>query len=354
MTGVRIVDLVKVFGEVVAVDHVSLEVRDGEFVTLLGPSGCGKTTTLRCVAGLEVPTSGEIYLGDRLVSSPAKGVHVPPERRNMGMVFQSYAVWPHMTVFDNVAYPLKLKKLPREEMRERVNRILELVKLSGLEKRYPHQLSGGQQKRVALARALVMEPEVLLLDEPLSNLDAKLREEMRFELKDLQRKLGVTILYVTHDQAEAMAMSDRIAVMDRGRLRQVGTPVEIYRRPVDSFVAGFIGLANFLKFDGVELREGRALVRLFGEVTLECAPPLRRDGGELLLVVRPSDIEMLRERQPNTVEGVVTRVSFLGDVVDYRVRVGDQEVRVQASPAVIHEAGSRVFLKIKTGILVRA
>mgnify|MGYP000545347899 CR=1 FL=1 len=354
MTSVRIVDLVKVFGEVVAVDHISLDVGDGEFVTLLGPSGCGKTTTLRCIAGLETPTSGEIYLGDRLVSSPAKNVHVPPEKRNMGMVFQSYAVWPHMTVFDNVAYPLKLKKMPKDEIKERVRRILELVKLSGLEQRYPHQLSGGQQQRVALARALVMEPEVLLLDEPLSNLDAKLREEMRFELKDLQRKLGVTIVYVTHDQAEAMAMSDRIAVMNRGKIRQVGTPVEIYRRPADSFVAGFIGLANFLKFDRVDFEGDRAKVTVFGKVTLDCAPPLKGGEGDLLLVVRPSDIEILREPHPNTVEGTITRVSFLGDIVDYRVQVGDQEVRVQAPPDVLHQVGDIVFLKLKIGILVRA
>ncbi len=353
LAGVRLVDLVKKFGNVVAVNHVSLDIKDGEFMTLLGPSGCGKTTTLRMIAGLEVPTEGEIYIGDRLVSSPSKGVFVPPEQRNIGMVFQNYAVWPHMTVFDNVAYPLKIRKVPKEEMRERVMRALEMVRLKGFENRYPHQLSGGQQQRVALARALVMEPEVMLLDEPLSNLDAKLREEMRFEIKELQKKLGVTIVYVTHDQAEAMAMSDRIAVMESGVVHQVGSPWEIYKRPADAFVAGFIGLANFLKFDDVKIEDDRAEVTLFGgRVKVTCAPPLKKDG-ELIFVVRPSEIDLLDKPEENTVPGKVLRATFLGDIIDYLVEVEGEKIRVQTKSTVMHREGEIVHLKITHGVLVR-
>ncbi len=352
MTEVKLVNLTKKFGDVVAVDHINLHIRDKEFMTLLGPSGCGKTTTLRMIAGLEIPTEGEIYLGDWLVSAPAKGVYVPPEKRNIGMVFQNYAVWPHMTVFDNVAYPLKIKKVPKDEIRRKVMEVLELVRLKGLENRYPHQLSGGQQQRVALARALVMEPEVLLLDEPLSNLDAKLREEMRFEVKDLQRKIGVTIVYVTHDQAEAMAMSDRIAVMNQGRIHQVGTPLEIYTRPADAFVAGFIGLANFIKFDDVKIEGDKAEVTLFnGSIKLNCAPPLKRSS-KLILMVRPSEIDILKNSQPNTVEGVVKRATFLGDIVDYLVQVGDQEIRVQTRQTMLFNIEEKVYLKINRGVLV--
>lgn len=352
LAGIRIINLVKKFGEVTAVDHINLDIKDGEFMTLLGPSGCGKTTTLRMIAGLEVPTDGEIYIGDRIVSSPSKGIFIPPEQRNIGMVFQNYAVWPHMTVFDNVAYPLKIRKLPKDEIEKRVMKALEMVRLKGFENRYPHQLSGGQQQRVALARALVMEPEVMLLDEPLSNLDAKLREEMRFEIKELQKKIGITIVYVTHDQAEAMAMSDRIAVMEKGKIHQIGTPWEIYKRPTDAFVAGFIGLANFLKFDNVSIDKNIVEVTLFnGKVKLRCAPPLKKEG-ELILVVRPAEIDILKNPEPNTVEGIVRRTTFLGDIVDYLVEVDDQEVRVQTKPTEIFNPGSKVYLKINHATLV--
>ncbi len=351
MTSVRIVKLVKKFGNVIAVNNIDLEVRDGEFMTLLGPSGCGKTTTLRCVAGLEVPTSGEIYLGDRLVSAPAKGIHIPPEKRNIGMVFQNYAVWPHMTVFDNVAYPLKIRKLPKEEIKSRVRRVLELVKLEGLENRYPFQLSGGQQQRVALARALVMEPEVLLLDEPLSNLDAKLREEMRFEIKEIQRRVGITVIYVTHDQAEAMAMSDRIAVMNAGKIQQVGTPYEIYRRPANSFVAGFIGLANFIRFKSLRLSKDKAYVTLPTGEVITCAPPVK-EGNEYVVVVRPSDIELLTKPEGECIRGVIKKVTFLGNVVDYRIDVGGQEVRVETSSYEVLNPGSEVWLRIKYCIVI--
>jgi len=353
LAGVRIVDLVKKFGDVIAVNHVNLDIKDGEFMTLLGPSGCGKTTTLRMIAGLEEPTDGEIYIGDKVVSSPSKGIFIPPEQRNIGMVFQNYAVWPHMTVFDNVAYPLKIRKVPKEDIKRKVMTALEMVRLKGFENRYPHQLSGGQQQRVALARALVMEPEVMLLDEPLSNLDAKLREEMRFEIKELQRKLGVTIVYVTHDQAEAMAMSDRIAVMESGVVHQVGSPWEIYKRPADAFVAGFIGLANFLKFDDVKIEDDRAEVTLFGgRVKVVCAPPLKK-GGELVFVVRPSEIDLLDKPEDNTVPGKILRATFLGDIVDYLVDVEGEKIRVQTKATVLRKEGALVYLRINYGVLVR-
>ncbi len=353
MVGIKLVNLTKVFGKVVAVDHINLEIKDKEFMTLLGPSGCGKTTTLRMIAGLEIPSDGEIYLGDRIVSSPTKKIFVPPEKRNIGMVFQNYAVWPHMTVFDNVAYPLKIKKVPREEIEERVKRVLELVKLSGMEKRYPHQLSGGQQQRVALARALVMEPAVLLLDEPLSNLDAKLREEMRFEIRALQKRLGITVVYVTHDQAEAMAMSDRIAVMNKGKIHQVGTPYEVYKHPSDSFVANFIGLANFIEYDSLEKTENGYLVTLFGgRITLRVAPPVKEEG-KTILVIRPTDIDLFKEEKPNTAPGKIIRSTFLGDIVDYLIDIDGQKIRVQDKARTIYNEGETVYIMIHHGVLVR-
>ncbi len=353
MVGIKLINLTKVFGKVTAVDHINLEVEDGEFVTLLGPSGCGKTTTLRMIAGLEVPTDGEIYIGERLVSSAAKKIFVPPEKRNIGMVFQNYAVWPHMTVFDNVAYPLKIKKMPKDEIRRRVMDMLRLVHLEGMENRYPHQLSGGQQQRVALARALVMEPDILLLDEPLSNLDAKLREEMRFEIRSIQQKLGITVVYVTHDQSEAMAMSDRIAVMNRGRIHQVGSPYEIYKYPADSFVAGFIGLANFIKPDKVEITSDKASVEIFNhQLRLQVAPPLK-ETGEPVLVVRPMDIDVYSKPAPGSVRGKVKRSTFLGDIVDYLIDVEGTTIRVQDKSRVIHDVGETVYIRIIHGVLVR-
>ena len=350
MVEVVVRNLVKRFGSVVAVDDVSFEVKHGEFLTLLGPSGCGKTTTLRCIAGLEIPDDGEIYIGDKLVSAPRKGIFVPPEKRNIGMVFQNYAVWPHMTVFDNIAYPLKIKKLPKEEIRRRVKRVLELVHLEGLENRYPHQLSGGQQQRVALARALVMEPEVLLLDEPLSNLDAKLREEMRFEIKEIQRRTGITVIYVTHDQAEAMAMSDKIAVMNKGKILQIGTPTEIYRKPANAFVAGFIGLANFFEYRSIQFEEDHVCVELKNGYVIKCAPPVKT-GSEYVVVVRPSDIEILTRAEPDTIPGTVVKTTFLGNVVDYRIDIGGQIIRVESKSSDIIEPGSKVYLKVRYCVL---
>jgi len=248
---IQLKDMVKRFGTLEAVSHVSLDIRDGELFTLLGPSGCGKTTILRLIGGFHKPDSGAIYFGDREVSA------IPPYERNIGMVFQNYALWPHMTIFDNVAYGLKIKKTPRAQMNERVNRALSLVHLTGLEKRYPGQLSGGQQQRVALARALVLNPDVLLLDEPLSNLDAKIRQQVRTEIRKLQKDLAITAIYVTHDQEEALTLSDRIAVINHGKLQQLGSPRDLYQRPKNPFVADFIGVNNLIAGEVKESQEAK-------------------------------------------------------------------------------------------------
>ena len=245
MSSVTIKNVTKAFGDNVVIASFNQEFKDGEFITLLGPSGCGKTTMLRMIAGFEKPTSGEIWIGDKLVSSDK--VFLPPEKRDIGMVFQSYAVWPHMTVFENVAYPLHIKKIPKDEIRKNVEHVLRIVHLEQYQERIPSQLSGGQQQRVALARALVAKPKLLLLDEPLSNLDAKLRETMRFEIKEIQTTLGISVVYVTHDQTEAMAMSDRIILINRGQVQQVAPPAEIYNHPANQFVADFLGKVDFVK-----------------------------------------------------------------------------------------------------------
>ncbi len=301
----RLVEVTKRFGPTVAVDRVSLEIEEGSFFTLLGPSGCGKTTLLRVVAGFHLPDRGEVYLRERRIT------HLPPHLRGTAMVFQEYALFPHMTVEENVAYGLRMRRVPAAEARARVARVLELVGLVGQEGKYPHQLSGGQQQRVALARALVVEPEVLLLDEPLSNLDAKLRVRVREELRELQRRLGQTTVYVTHDQEEALALSDRIAVMNTGRVLQVGTPEEIYLRPKNRFVAEFVGLANFL--EGYWVSPG--VVRTAtGDLRVgQAAAP----GGRALLAVRPEEVRLHRgapEGAVNLLRGRVRSVTFLGSV----------------------------------------
>ncbi len=301
----RLAEVTKRFGPTVAVDRVSLEIEEGSFFTLLGPSGCGKTTLLRVVAGFHLPDRGEVYLRERRIT------HLPPHLRGTAMVFQEYALFPHMTVEENVAYGLRMRRVPAAEARARVARVLELVGLVGQEGKYPHQLSGGQQQRVALARALVVEPEVLLLDEPLSNLDAKLRVRVREELRELQRRLGQTTVYVTHDQEEALALSDRIGVMNEGRVLQVGTPEEIYLRPKNRFVAEFVGLANFL--EGYWVSPG--VVRTAtGDLRVgQAAAP----GGRALLAVRPEEVRLHRgapEGAVNLLRGRVRSVTFLGSV----------------------------------------
>ena len=337
MSEVRIEHVFKRFGDVTAVSDFDLTVKDGEFVSLLGPSGCGKTTSLRMIAGFERATEGEIYIGDHCVSSHIKNTFVPPEKRDIGMVFQSYAVWPHMTVTENVAYPLKIQKVPKEERAARVAEMLKLVHLDEYGSRYPHQLSGGQQQRVALARALVMRPGLLLLDEPLSNLDAKLRESMRFEISSIQKELGITVIYVTHDQSEAMTMSDRVVVMSRGVIQQIGTPYEIYRNPANKMVADFIGLVNFVEG---EVQGDRVYISGTGV----SFPNTSGITGSATIAVRPENITM--SRTSGTIEGTLVHRFYLGDAVDYRVQCKPHVIRVIVKGAELKEFtdGEKVYL----------
>ena len=337
MSEVRIEHVFKRFGSVTAVNDFNLVVKDGEFVSILGPSGCGKTTTLRMIAGFERATEGEIYIGEQCVSSSIKGSFAPPEKRDIGMVFQSYAVWPHMTVAENVGYPLKIKKVDKAERERRVQEMLELVHLGEYGKRYPNQLSGGQQQRVALARALVAAPGLLLLDEPLSNLDAKLRESMRFEILEIQKKTGITVVYVTHDQGEAMAMSDRVVVMSMGVVQQIGAPHEIYTQPANKMVADFIGLVNFMECEA----KGD---RVFLKGSKVSFPNTSKNSGEATIAVRPENITMSLDG--GQIEGQLTHRFYLGDAVDYRVKVGDHDVRVIVKGADLNSIpdGAKVYL----------
>ncbi len=302
-------------GEVVAVQDVNLEIQKGELVTLLGPSGCGKTTTLRMIAGFEFPSAGRIVLDGQEINS------LPPHQRDMSMVFQSYALFPHLTVFENVAYGPNVQRLSKKVIAERVGRVLDLVHLQGYGDRAPGQLSGGQQQRVALARALVMEPKVLLMDEPLSNLDAKLREEMRTEIRRIQRELNITSVYVTHDQIEALTLSDRIVVMNEGVIEQVGTPMEIYRFPNSRFVANFIGRANFIDGAILAQHDSKVTVRSLGEtITLSNIKREFREGEPVILIVRPEMIEI--KKKGGLYQGTVRQAVYLGDMIEYVVDVG--------------------------------
>jgi iron(III) transport system ATP-binding protein len=347
MQEVRGVGLVKTFGRVVAVDNLSFAAKAGEFLTLLGPSGCGKTTTLRLIAGLERPETGAIYLGNRLLSSSDSGVFVPPERRGMGMVFQSYAIWPHMTVFENVAFPLQELRVPRREIRDRVLAMLETVGLGGLHDRPAPMLSGGQQQRVALARALVSRPEVLLLDEPLSNLDARLREEMRFELRDMQARLGITSIFVTHDQAEAMTLSDRIIVMRAGRIEQEGKPEEVYQRPRTRFVMDFLGRANHLP---ARIGRGGDGCRV-AVVADGCGVPLHDadewdEGMEVLLAFRPEAVRAHAADGDGPWVGVVRSSIYVGGHIEYLVDLEQMTVRASGSPDSRLPVGARALLNV--------
>ena len=317
MATVNIQNVTKAFGDNVVLREFSATFRDGEFITLLGPSGCGKTTMLRIIAGFEKPTRGEVYIDGTLVSGGK--TFVPPEKRGIGMVFQSYAVWPHMNVFDNVAYPLTIRHVSKAEIKTSVERVLGIVHLTQYAERFPNQLSGGQQQRVALARALVAEPKLLLLDEPLSNLDAKLRESMRFEIKEIQRKLGITVVYVTHDQTEAMAMSDRIFLINRGDIQQCGTPQEIYNSPVNQFVADFLGNVDFFKG---EAGDGRII---FPAMDGQSIPYTGPRTGKIDVAIRPENLFFAED---GILHGVLETQYYLGDVDDCRVRVGETLVRV--------------------------
>ncbi|MBO9385631.1 MAG: ABC transporter ATP-binding protein [Thermomicrobium sp.] len=327
---VELLDVTKVFENgVVAVDRVSLQIYQGEFFSLLGPSGCGKTTTLRMIAGFEHPSAGEVLIEGRRMG------HTPPFRRNVNTVFQNYALFPHMTVFDNVAFGLRMKRIPRDEIARRVREALHLVRLSGMEERYPRQLSGGQQQRVALARALVNRPRVLLLDEPLGALDLKLRKEMQLELKHLQMTVGITFIYVTHDQEEALTMSDRIAVMNAGRVLQVGTPMEIYERPASRFVADFIGESNFLRGTVQAASSAAATVVIADRFPVEV--PADRQltvGQQVTVAVRPEKVRLVPIEAPGTnglLHGRIEEVIYIGTDTFYVVRVSDDTtIRVRS------------------------
>ncbi len=347
MSSVVLKALGKSFGAVTVVKDINLEIQDKEFVSFLGPSGCGKTTTLRMIAGFDPPSMGEISIGGRVVSSVKERIFVPPEERKIGMVFQNYAVWPHMNVFGNVAYPLKIKRLPSARIRERVLATLELVQMKDLERRYPHQLSGGQQQRVALARALVMEPEVMLLDEPLSNLDAKLREEMRFEIKDLQKRTGVTIVYVTHDQAEAMAMSDRIMLLNAATIQQVGLPRQLYQSPANRFVADFIGLINLIP---AEASAGALYLRCCRDQGPVPATVPAGLTGACLFAVRPENVKLVPPDQAG-LRGHVAKKVYLGNLIDYRVDLGGTLVRVEAPQSLEIEIGNEVGLAFERTVV---
>jgi iron(III) transport system ATP-binding protein len=334
--------------KVTALKEVSFNVNQGEFYTLLGPSGCGKSTTLRCIAGLERPNGGEIRIGDTTVAS--QRISVPANERPIGMVFQSYAIWPHMTVFKNVVFPLKQGKgrVSRSEREDRVMEALSLVHMKDLAHRPAPYLSGGQQQRVALARALVSRPQVLLLDEPLSNLDAKLREELRLEIKDLTRRLGITALYVTHDQLEALTMSDRIAVMFNGQILQEATPKELYLRPKNSFVAQFVGQVNFFEGTVQESSPVSGAVQTEQGI-LRCSVPEGLAKGEKATVaVRPESMRTSKRKEGgegNALEGKVEKAVFVGDSVDCQVSVGTKVVSTKVTLAMEIEEGDRVFLE---------
>ena len=330
-------------GQVVrAAQDVSFEVPAGKLFTLLGPSGCGKTTTLRSIAGLERPRSGEIRVGNDVVFS--RNVFIPPNRRGLGMVFQSYAIWPHMTVFENAAFPLRVS---RSFSKEKVLRVLKTVALEEFAEREATKLSGGQQQRLALARALVMEPRLLLLDEPLSNLDAKLRERMRFELKRLQRDLGITTVYVTHDQSEALALSHSIAVMSGGRIEQIGSPREIYERPRNQFVADFVGSTNFLEAR-VLARDGEfyRVSSQIGGMKVRAIEPLGTD--EIVTIsLRPEDVELSESSKDgeNTWEGTVYQKVFLGETVDFQVTVNEHQLQCKAHPSLRTRVDEKIYLR---------
>jgi iron(III) transport system ATP-binding protein len=349
MAFIEIRNLFKRFKNVVAVNHIQLEVEKGEMVTLLGPSGCGKTTTLRCVAGLERPEEGDIIIDGMPMLSQG---FVQPSKRGIGMVFQNYAVWPHMKVFNNIVYGLKLQKLPRKEIHEKAQNVLKLVGLRGLENRYPSQLSGGQQQRVALARALVRNPKVLLLDEPLSNLDAKLREELRFEIKSLVRRMGITSVYVTHDQAEAMVISDRIAVMDSGNVVQLGTAKEIYEKPTNKFVADFIGTMNFMSGEILQVFQDKkkAYVRTEFSEKMLCTLPeatAAAPGKTVYASIRPEDIEIFTEApqaKENLFKGIITHKAYLGNFLYLFISINDTKIRVQVTHYVPQEEGQELYV----------
>ena len=352
MPDVRIEKLIKRFGKVEAIAGVDIHIPEGKIVTLLGPSGCGKTTTLRCLAGFENPDEGKIWIGDQLIFDSKQKINLSPQNRGMGMVFQSYAVWPHMSVFENIAFPLRIRKAPRGEINEQVARALSMVGIEELKDRLPSEISGGQQQRVAFARAIVYEPAVLLLDEPLSNLDAKLREQMRFEILELQRKLGITTVFVTHDQEEAMVLSDEVLVMEFGKVIQRGDPEAIYFDPSNEFVADFIGKINFLNGTVTQLEEGGAVVAVEDNgfrTEIHSTRTNYARGQKVLASIRPENIEIHTSKpdhEINTWPAKLIRKNFLGGLFDMVVEVRGKELRARTPFRVDAKSGSDIFIHV--------
>lgn len=345
MAEIKIVNLRKEFGKVVAVDNLNLLIEDGELLILLGPSGCGKTTTLRCIAGFEEPQSGNIYFGEEDLTFQ------PPEKKDVGMVFQNYALFPHMTVFNNIAFGLQMRKVPKRRIKDRVEKALEMIHLQGYGDRYTHQLSGGQQQRVALSRALVIEPKLLLLDEPLANLDAKLREKMRFFVRSVQKEVGITAVYVTHDQAEAMVIADRVAVLFEGRLAQTAKPYDIYKYPATEKVADFIGLVNLVPGEVNELHS-EDLCSIIADTgdKIRCRYNGKlSQGDKVILIVRPESIKLRSSKEKitkseNYFEAKVKAKVYLGNVMDYRLNLANgTEIRVQEDPWASFAVGEKLL-----------
>lgn len=351
---IELVNCSKQYGNLPILSDVSLQIQNGEFITVLGPSGCGKTTTLRMIGGFIFPDQGSVFIRGREVTS------LPPYRRNIGVVFQNYALWPHMTVFDILAFALRIRKLPREEIARRVIRSLEMVRLTGMQDRYPSELSGGQQQRVAMARALAIDPDVIILDEPLSNLDRRLREDMRIELKRLQRSLGVTMLFVTHDQEEALSMSDKVVVMQSGRIQQVADPRTVYSRPTNSFVAGFLGSANFFPAKVVEPGAEQSWVELAGGAKVRAHGATAAAGSEVKLVIRPEWMVLQQgasSGNANEMGGVVREVIYEGSSVRYGIALGhDPEGLVflqERSNETILNPGDEVRINVANAVITQ-
>lgn len=344
MAILKVKNLSKNFGKVKAVQEVSFEATEGRVLSLLGPSGCGKTTMLRCIAGFENPDRGEIYLDDRKITS------IPPEKRGIGMVFQNYALWPHMTVYGNLAFGLQIRKVPKDEITKKIKKVLGMVQLEGYENRYPRQMSGGQQQRIAMARALIFEPGIMLLDEPLSNLDAQLREEMRFEFIELQKKLGITAIYVTHDQAEALVISDKILILDQGKMIQFGTPKEIYSNPKNKFVAGFIAVTSFIngRIDSFTEEKKKVIVKTDDGLVIHGFNNSFDIGQKVSVAMRMNVIKFIQDENKsdkNTVnifKGKIIQSSYLGNIIDYKIKVGNWEVRTNSDAKYNFKVGEEV------------
>lgn len=344
MAILKVNNLNKNFGKVKAVQDVTFEAAEGKVLSLLGPSGCGKTTTLRCIAGFENPDRGEIYLDNRKIT------YVPPEKRGIGMIFQNYALWPHMTVYGNLAFGLQIRKVPKDEITKKIKKVLGMVQLEGYENRYPRQMSGGQQQRIAMARALVFEPEIMLLDEPLSNLDAQLREEMRFEFTELQRKLGITAIYVTHDQAEALVISDKIVILDQGKIVQSGSPREIYSDPKNKFVAGFIAVTSFINGSVDSLIEDRkkVVIKTDDDLVIHGVNNSFDIGQKVSVAMRMNVIKFIQDENKsdkntvNVFKGRIIQSSYLGNIIDYKIKVGNWEVRTNSDAKYNFKVGEEV------------